>query len=217
MVGAVRTGWGGLKGPRSKTVYNEEAAGLLGTGSHYRSSSSATRLRPRRTPRERRATGSMHLQLQLRRSSVTAAPHTRALSNSPLLAPFSLFLSLCLYRRPVSSRTGRSVLSILLSSHSPISLILSLLLGQAGALRVSFSICASSLLPEHVSLPFSRLLNRASGFCPLSLFLSFFFFCLSRSFRSARVRRPSSRAVARVRSFFAPADHTHTGVAHYPI
>lgn len=94
MVGAVRAGWGGLKGPRSKTVYNEEAAGLLGTGSHYRSSSSATRLRPRRTPRERRATGSMHLQLQLRRSSVTAAPHTRALSNSPHLALFSLFLCL---------------------------------------------------------------------------------------------------------------------------
>lgn len=47
----------------------------------------ATRLRPRRTPRERRATGSMHLQLQLRRSSVTAALRTRA--RSP---PIPLFL-----------------------------------------------------------------------------------------------------------------------------
>lgn len=71
-----------LAGPRSKIVYNEEAAGRPGTGSsHYRRSSSATRLsvlvaRHANVERPARCTCSC----TAHRSSVTAAPHTRALS-----------------------------------------------------------------------------------------------------------------------------------------
>lgn len=71
---------GKLEGPGSKIVYNEEAAGRPGTGSsHYRRSSSATRLsilvaRHANVERPARCTCSC----TAHRSSVTAAPHTRA-------------------------------------------------------------------------------------------------------------------------------------------
>lgn len=105
-----------LAGPRSKIVYNEEAAGRPGTGSsHYRRSSSATRLsvlvaRHANVERPARCTCSC----TAHRSSVTAAPHTRALSIFlrassslyPHLLPFlfepasGLFRSFCSVRPP---------------------------------------------------------------------------------------------------------------------
>ena len=66
----------------TKIAYNEEAAGRSGTGSsHYHRSSSATRLsifvaRHANVERPARCTCSC----TAHRSSVTAAPHTRALS-----------------------------------------------------------------------------------------------------------------------------------------
>lgn len=84
---------------RTKTsLYNEEAAGRLGTGSsHYRRSSSATRLsvlvvRHANVERPARCTCSR----TAHRSSVTAPPHTRARALHlplPLVSVSSLFFS----------------------------------------------------------------------------------------------------------------------------
>jgi hypothetical protein len=205
-----------LEGPRSKIVYNEEAAGRPGTGSsHYRRSSSATRLsvlvaRHASVERPARCTCSC----AAHRSSVTAAPYTRTLSvllraSSPpfLFEPASgLFRSFC------------SIRPIFLALLSPSNLLFSFLLGQASVFRVSLLLLL--LLLRLLLLPLLLLLllllERLS-----KLILSSLFSFLPFSYDRFTTRAVSSVLILATRArsslFCTPADRTHTSVAHYPI
>lgn len=141
-----------LAGPRSKIVYNEEAAGRPGTGSsHYRRSSSATRLsvlvaRHANVERPARCTCSC----TAHRSSVTAAPHTRALSiflrpSSSLYPHLLLFFS----NQPAGCFVPSAPL-VLPSRFTPCNLVFSFLLGQASVFRV-FSSSSSSTTSSSTS------------------------------------------------------------------
>lgn len=195
-----------MKGPRSKTVYSEEAAGRLRTGSHYR---------PLRRPRDS-VLVARHANVE-RPARCTCSCNYAVHQLRPLRTR-ARSPSLSLYRRPVSSRTVRSLRALCpLFFHSVPSLSFSpLLLGQAsGRTPYPFlSLCMRAPSSSGArSLPFSHLLNRASRFRPpllppFSLSLS----CLSRSFRSASRSDVLRPAVARVRapSSLPPIIHTHT-------
>lgn len=158
-------------------VYNEEAAGRPGTGSsHYRRSSSATRLsvlvaRHANVERPARCTCSC----AAHRSSVTAAPHTRALfvslraspppSSRPpfLFEPASgLLRSFCSIRAPLT----------LAALSSPSDLLLSFLLEQANVFRV-FASSSSSSSTSSASFCWSERVNRSRLPPPSSSFLPF--------------------------------------------
>lgn len=85
---------GRLEGPRSKIVYNEEAAGRPGTGSsHYRRSSSATRLsvlvaRHANVERPARCTCSCTTVHQLRPVRTRARPPSSSAPRRPSILIF---------------------------------------------------------------------------------------------------------------------------------
>lgn len=130
-----------LEGPRSKIVYNEEAAGRPGTGSsHYRRSSSATRLsilvaRHANVERPARCTCSCTTVHQLRPLRTRARSPPFSAPRLPLLSSSSPFLF-----EPASRlfRSFGSIRSFLLALFSPSNLVFSFLLGQANVFRVFF-------------------------------------------------------------------------------
>lgn len=203
----------------SKIVYNEEAAGRPGTGSsHYRRSSSATRLsvlvaRHANVERPARCTCSR----TAHRSSVTAAPHTRTLpislrassSHHPRLPLFFLNQRGCFVpSAPFDPSSSRS---------SPLNLVFSFLLEQANVFRVyssSSSSSSSTTSTSSTSSASSAGANERADPVFLSPSLPF-----SHDRFTTRVVSPVLIPATRVRRSLSctPADRTHTGVAHYPI